>query len=783
MTAAIINTNPSGTQYLWNIPSYMKCDMSEGLAERLTEYDKQYLYYQNEYKENLNNSIINDYNKLIQKYQVYNETLESIVVPLNGYKELMKVYYDTIDFKGYLQNSMMPNVKTINTSVQQQASLLTVNNLSPISLENTSYISLATANSAILSYAKVYIDTSKYRVTIKESSLSGTTWTGSFTVSSYSNEEDTADTSTIRIRINSNYENFVKQKIEKVLAKENEDLSIVGLFKRNTSDFKKELKKYSLSYLQIIYEACQSCLDVLISQGISEMKSDLYNSIYKPYYNKSKYISQEIKLRENEIKVVDADYDSNGNILSNGLSSLIKEKANYISEILDFQKFIGEYWIEFCSYRREDVWSNTNYISEGLNNKQLFESAEEFLEAAKKDLIKSSTLQHRITTTLKNLLVIKSFKPLINSFSVGNWLHLCVDDKIYKLRLLSYTINYDSLNTISVEFSDVIEFHDTISDVQSILNQSKSMSSSYDSVKKQASAGERANKITSNWVADGLSATATKIMNNADNQEIIFDKHGLLFREWDPDTETYLPIQSKQVNSTLAYTTDNWETTKAAIGKYIYYDPHDGNYKDGYGVIAETIVGNIILGNEVGIYNTSGSMVFDEYGFSITNGSNTFMVTPDSDVLMAIFKDDEPIFYVNNQGYISLNGADMTGSLVCGDVDNDRWVSLMDGVITGGYQHTVGGYIDFSTATSSGGYTVPGIGILSRALVLRIEGLAVTDSISDDAVAYEGQTITMTIPTGNVYVDQSDGETHQYVRNCTFLHGVLVGVSNEYLLA
>lgn len=657
MTAAIINANPSGTQYLWNIPSYMKKDMSNELVEKLESYDKLYLYYQKEHEENLDENIVNNYNKLVEKYHVYNEDLESIIIQVKGYQNLMKIYYDVIDFKGYLQNSLMPDVKISETNIQQQISLLNVDNLSPVSVENTSYVSLATANSVILAYAKVYIDTSKYRIKVKESSLSGTTWTGSFTLTNYSDEKDTADSKTITIQINDDYENFIKQKIDKILTKENEDISIIGLFKRTGENFKNELKKYSLSYLQIIYEACQSCLDILIAQGVSEKQSDLYNSIYKPYYDKSNFISQELKLREEEINIVDAIYDSDGDIIKDGMKSIIKKKTDYISDILDFKKYIGDYWSEFCAYRREDLWKNTNYISEGLNNKQLFERAEEFLDAARKDLIKSSTQQHRITTTLKNLLVIKSFEPLVRYFSVGNWLRLSVDEKIYKLRLISYEINYDSLNTISVEFSDVIEANGILSDIQSILNQSKSMGNSYDSVKNQASAGDKADKLVNGWVNKGLSATLTKIMNNADNQEVVFDKHGLLFREWEPETETYSPIQSKQINSTLAYTTDNWETTKAAIGKYIYLDPRDWKYKTGYGVIADTLIGNLILGEEVGIYNSSGSLTFDDNGLSIGNDVNSFKVNPNSKVLLSLSHNDKRLIYVDENGGLHIDAS------------------------------------------------------------------------------------------------------------------------------
>ena len=107
----------------------------------------------------------------------------------------------------------MPSVTISETSAEKQIALLTPSNLSPVSLENINYISLATANSVILSYAKVYIDTSKYRIKVNSSVLNGVTWTGSFVVTSYSDEEDTATSSSVSITFNNNYENFIKQKM------------------------------------------------------------------------------------------------------------------------------------------------------------------------------------------------------------------------------------------------------------------------------------------------------------------------------------------------------------------------------------------------------------------------------------------------------------------------------------------------------------------------------------------------------------------------------------------
>ena len=139
--------------------------------------------------------------------------------------------------------------------------------------------------------------------------------------------------------------------------------------------------------------------------------------------------------------------------------------------------------------------ANNNYISDGLNNADLFKGALQFFEVAQNEIYKSAELQHSISTSLKNLLAISKFKKLVKSFKVGNWIRIQVDDKVYKLRLLEYGISYDDFDNISVEFSDVVKIKNGITDVQSVLSQASSMASSYSTVQRQANQGEKFLKI------------------------------------------------------------------------------------------------------------------------------------------------------------------------------------------------------------------------------------------------------------------------------------------------
>lgn len=673
MTATIINCNPAGSQYIWRFTDEMKSDMSDRLVSKLNEYDQKYNYYQYEYQSNINDAVVSQYNQLIRKYKKYNEDLIEITTPIIGYSSLINLYYDVIDFYGYLYNSLLPSVEVDQTTAQEQADLLTTENLSPVAVQSAEYISLATANSTITAYAKVIIDSARYKVKVKNSSIDGVEWTGNFTIESYYDDEDTAESKIITVTFNDNYEEFLKQQIEKTLAKSNdEDFSIVGMFNLESVEFSNELKKYSYTHLQIISDACQSCLNILIEQGVTDENSwdytegNVYEEIYVPFYEKMELINQEIGVRESEINILTGTTDEYGDIKTKGIRNYIDDIREEILSELDFQSFIGDSWAELSSFRRESTWSNSNYISDGLTNKELFDNAIHFLEAANKDIYKSSNLQHSISSTLKNLLVLKEFEPLTDYFKIGNWIRIEIDGIIYKLRLIGFDLDYDNLDNLDVEFSDVVQKMGVMSDIESILSQSQSIAKSYSSTKRQAKQGSNSKGVVDNWLESGINATTTKIVNG-DNQDIVYDQHGMLFRQYDEITGTYSPLQLKIINSVLAMTNDNWKTSKVGIGEFEYYNPKNQQTEIGYGIIANQIVGSLLLSEEVGIYNASGSMIFDdESGLKITNGTNTFSVNPNEDSLLQILNGENPVFSVSTSGELSYTGNVTTDILSLG---------------------------------------------------------------------------------------------------------------------
>lgn len=664
------------------------------LVSKLISYDKQYQYYQNSYTMTLSSTEVMKYNQIVNRYLPYtSDTIPTLPSRIVGYPELMNIYYNTIDLSMLLEHRLMPDYATLpDTNATAELRKLD-NNLSPVSILSLSSASEPTVTSTIQMMARIYIDP-RYQIKVSDASLSSITgsgtsayrrWTGKFTITNYSDEEDTATSSNVvTIRVNDNYEGYLRQRIQRVLdGKVDNTAGIVALFEASDTEFKNEIKKYCLNSLKIFYDACDACLNVLIEQGAANENSwnqnnkgsttftDAYN-MYLSYRNKSIWLSNEIKTRNNDILFIKGTYDSHGGLVTSGIQDVLETYISDIQDALNLQEFIGEEsWNELAAYRRETPYSNDNYISEGLDNAELFKKGLEFIENATKEIYRSANLQHSISATLHNLLVMREFSPIVDYISVGNWIRVKIDDEVYKLRLISYEMSYGSPDNLSVTFSDVKKTSDGISDVESILNQASSMASSYGAITRQASQGHKSNSQLSDWVNDGLSLTNMKIVGDADNQNIEWDANGMICREYIPEVDEYDDRQLKIINKGLYVTDDGWETAKAGIGNFIFYNPETRQVEEAYGVIADTLVGNLILSKDVGIYNPEGSISLNKDGFNMIIDTSVEEAERQTFKIQTSDGENEPkdIIYFDSEGNANFEGNISATSLHIGTSD------------------------------------------------------------------------------------------------------------------
>ena len=491
-------------------------------------------------------------------------------------------------------------------------------------------------------------------------------------ITSYTDEEDTASTN-LNIIFNNNGAVFLKQKIEKAMTQhKTEDIGDVSFLQKDILQIKSELVKYSLDSLSLLDDICSSVMDILAQAGQGEPDSPYYSEFYYPYWQKRNAIMEEESIRENEIAVIEKVIED------------IDSTRTNIINYLDMESFFGDLYPELMLYRRETEYSNTNFISDGLTDSEIIEKAQEFFKRAQQEIIKASTVQHSISGNLYNLFLIPEFRQIVKddsnisehifsniavekflrTFESGNWLRVRVDDEVYKLRMTNWEIDYESPEQLDIEFSDVVYGNGTMSDIASLLSQARTMASSYDTVMRQAEKGNEANSSLKKTRKQGLLLNQNKIINNINEQSFVIDTNGALMRAKNDFDDGYSNEQVKLLNKGIYYTNDSWETVKAGLGHFMYYDPETRTTKEDYGVIASTIIGQLILGENLKIYSQSGKFEMGDEGLKITTKDGE-----DNRDLFVVQKEKtdeqgrkyvEKYIYVDSDGEVKITGSSIT---------------------------------------------------------------------------------------------------------------------------
>lgn len=724
MTATVANCNPNGSEYIYHFSDKTRADMPRELTERLDSYQQLY-------------------SKLQKNHIHYTEQL-----------------YEAIDEELYLISGMMPTVTLPETRAALELETLR-SQLQSVSVQNITTLSSTSADLAVNGIAKVLTD-ARYKTEILSSTLSdltdGTsrTWTGRIRITSKYDEADTAESETaLTVSITGNhYEEYLYQQIQKALNRE--DTLFLSVFEIKELDaFRSALKEYCLDRLQSFASSYQTCIEVLVENGVTNQNAafydvDLYHSMYQPYYNRITAIQEELVVREAAIAKV------------RERSSHYTKLRDAIQEQLDFRSYIGEeLWPIFCSYVREDTYSNSNYISDGLSNTALMERAGELLEAAQKEIQKASKLQLTLTATLENLFSMKEFVDFREHVAIGNWIVCQADDALYRLRLVHIGFDYGDLSQVSVTFSNAVSIRDTISDMGTILSQAQSMAGSFNSVAHQAGKGMEANETVSDYRKTGLDAGLFNIIN-CGTQDVIYDSHGISCRKYDDIFDDYLPEQLRIINNTIAFTQDYWKTVSCALGRLKYII--DGVEYEDYGLNADHVIAGTIVSGQIysGNYSSAGRrgthINLEDGSFSFAGDLLTYHASTGLSVTGKITATSGKIGDWNIKKALYSGTSSMTsttpGTYIGIDgfrnyKDANHYVSIQNGVMTAngaaisGVIHAKGGtFSDTITCTGTiQGGTISGSTIISDAATIQggtIGGWSILPNAISNGIPYTG---------------------------------------------
>lgn len=656
MTAAIRLANPSGSNYMWAIPETLKSLMSNGLRQKLKDYDKKYKLYHDSYDFGSLDEI-KKYNALYNKYKDYLKDLA--VFPestIKGYDSLVRFYYSAYNLSDQLKDTMMPARTTVEdlTAAEEWDKIeaqIVKNNIITVALPSKA--TTVSVQDAVETLVNIYLDKEVFYADVSVNSDNSSVAINIVRIEKiYDNgtqKDETFFVSNIKVVQDSSstaYEKYLKNEI---LAAQKDvdsaDFSLYNIF--DSTNFNNLLKRYCLDSLQMIAKMCQSAIDVMIAKNAQN--DDDTKVLYNNYRTKYTAIQNEISTRTKEVESLKNDGKT-------GICDAIMRKMNAANSVLNFQNYLGDvYWTELQAYRREDEYKNDNFISDGLNTGELFDRAQQFFDNARKEIKKAATPQYTLQGQMNNFLALPEFKNFAKNIDIGNYIRVKVDDTIYKLRLLSYTIDYSSPASLQLTFSNALRKGDAIQNVQKILASASSMATSYDFTERQADKSVSTGKVVSGFVNDGLKMTGQQLVSST-NEEVVHDQRGIWIRRTKPySNDSYEDEQVKILSNGLYYTTDNWNTVKSAVGHFKYKDPSNNfEEKDGYGVIADTIVGDLILGDNIGIYSSDSS------GSFVMNGDKLEVRGESGSTFTIYLKDEKSGGYRAGDVAMSYNGRDIS---------------------------------------------------------------------------------------------------------------------------
>lgn len=385
--------------------------------------------------------------------------------------------------------------------------------------------------------------------------------------------------------------------------------------------YKNYFKEYGIQRLTSFKEAYDTCTVSLFEQNSSltegsedterkyvqltgvQSKVSLYEELSGRYIAYSEYIETIIE----EYTQIYKDYEEK--------QLAAKKQVDQINTICNLKTYLGDQlFSELLTFKREDTYENKNYSSDVVDEATLMSNIEEFIIAAKQEIAKACQPKHEIAVKMSQLLTLSDYETVVDAFAVGNYVRSRVNGEMVKMRIVSIPINFTDIEQSNVTFSDSLVGNSQLKSMQEQIQKATSMATSFGFVEKQSERNNEQVNTMSQSISDGLNATKNMIMNS-DNQDVVIDTHGILGRELDPNTNTYLDEQYRAVNKGIIYTDNGWDTIKAALGK-IYFG---GKWQ--YGLIGEAVVGKLIAGEQLEISDSKGTVKIDGNGIKLSSGA------------------------------------------------------------------------------------------------------------------------------------------------------------------
>lgn len=317
------------------------------------------------------------------------------------------------------------------------------------------------------------------------------------------------------------------------------------------------------------------------------------------------YIDGLIEDAEAELTTATWAYDT-----ANAQAASINTNMQAIRDLMNIQTY-------FTDAEYDEL---ANYIIEGKYNDEFITVTDNMTESEKLAQMKTlydravSTLEkaayptQKYTVDVENFLFQKKFQHFSEQLETGCLVNVeAADGDVAALFLATIEVNWDD-QSLSLTFGNRYNRFDPKALFNNVLGSVQKSANSIEYIKELLTPIANGELVSmQNAIANSRNLAKNEAMS-ATNEVVLIDDTGYTGRKLLEDGESFDPRQIKIVNNQIVFTDDAWETAKTAIGEIQI--PGSQNTK--YGVNAELLVGDLILGNQIQIgYSDSGGNTHD----------------------------------------------------------------------------------------------------------------------------------------------------------------------------
>lgn len=371
--------------------------------------------------------------------------------------------------------------------------------------------------------------------------------------------------------------------------------------------------------------------EIIYKTNMSLYLNESDSELYKKNAEIHAAIEAEIKVREEQIASKQAEIEV--------ITAQINDLVVNLPEVLG-----SELYAELGPFIREDTLVDDSFIAtNSMTDREILEMQQALLKRGHSELEKICYPQFTLDVDLINFTVDYDYKRFTDALEMFNIIHINFENhnSIISARLLKLHINWDNPSDFKVTFSNRNSLKESWALFDEVKSQAEDASSK---VEFQTGAWKNAAIVSidvNKYMNNILDASKQQLVTN-ENNEVKLDKTGITCKKWIAEQQIYDPCQVWITSNQIAITHDSWNSVGLALG---YVKMGDDYF---FGLCADSIVGRLLMGQQLIISNQSGSYTIDDKGFTAKKDSYEVKINPDTpDNIFSISIDNKKLLYVD----------------------------------------------------------------------------------------------------------------------------------------